>query len=196
MLGMPPDTFLARCSLLDKFFETAAPAGPAQAGDPACVPPASEQAPAPAQCTNGAASADPAPSGSEPVGAPAVSGWRLKPEATYAREQGVEICRNKQYFRCKLLPDLIARHPPRKPHASAEEAETEAERRRAMLSFLYGLLQYDPAVRWTPRQAIQHPFITGAKYTGRFAASEVAVSPTEGSRPPRAVPGDTQRTVS
>lgn len=55
-----------------------------------------------------------------------------------------------------------------------------------MLSFISGLLQYDPAQRWTPRQAIQHPFITGSKYTGRFAVAPAAPAAPAAPPPPAA----------
>ena len=32
-----------------------------------------------------------------------------------------------------------------------------------------GLLQLSPADRWTPRQALHHPFITGDSFEGTFA---------------------------
>ena len=40
--------------------------------------------------------------------------------------------------------------------------------RSAFLDFLAGVLDLDPAERWTPRQALLHPFITGEAWTGFF----------------------------
>ena len=34
----------------------------------------------------------------------------------------------------------------------------DRQRRLAMLHFCEGLLQLDPAKRWTPQQALKHPF--------------------------------------
>jgi hypothetical protein len=36
-----------------------------------------------------------------------------------------------------------------------------AYQREALLDLLLGVLDLDPKTRWTPRQAIKHPFITG-----------------------------------
>jgi len=174
----------------------AAASAAAAAGPAAVVAPPSAVATAAAATTTAAAAALSAASagtgftdgarGSGEGGCEGGEEWLLLPEAEYVvaknreaeakGEKGIKLCRNKQYFRYKLLPDLLSRHPPRKAHATAEEAEAEAERRRAMLSFISGLLQYDPAQRWTPRQAIQHPFITGSKYTGRFAVAAAAAA--------------------
>jgi serine/threonine protein kinase len=37
----------------------------------------------------------------------------------------------------------------------------ERSLREALVDFLLGVLDLDPQSRWTPRQALQHPFITG-----------------------------------
>lgn len=37
----------------------------------------------------------------------------------------------------------------------------ERSLREALVDFLLGVLDLDPQTRWTPRQALQHPFITG-----------------------------------
>ena len=39
----------------------------------------------------------------------------------------------------------------------------ERLRRSAFTDFLLGVLDLDPTSRWTPRQAAQHPFITGGQ---------------------------------
>jgi serine/threonine protein kinase len=44
----------------------------------------------------------------------------------------------------------------------------ETESRLCILDFLYGVLELNPLKRWTPQQAMQHPFITQKPYTGPF----------------------------
>lgn len=39
--------------------------------------------------------------------------------------------------------------------------ENEKSLREALVDFLLGVLDLSPETRWTPRQALQHPFITG-----------------------------------
>jgi serine/threonine protein kinase len=40
--------------------------------------------------------------------------------------------------------------------------------RVCILDFLYGVLELNPLKRWTPQQALQHPFITQKPFTGPF----------------------------
>lgn len=42
------------------------------------------------------------------------------------------------------------------------------EARLCLLDFLRGVLELNPLKRWTPQQALQHPFITQKKFTGPF----------------------------
>lgn len=44
----------------------------------------------------------------------------------------------------------------------------EYETRLCLLDFLYGVLELNPLKRWTPQQALQHPFITQKPFTGPF----------------------------
>lgn len=44
----------------------------------------------------------------------------------------------------------------------------EMEARLCILDFLYGVLELNPLKRWTPQQALQHPFITQKPFTGPF----------------------------
>ena len=108
------------------------------------------------------------PSG--PGGTAGSGGWKLKSEAQYCLERGngTQPCRNKQYFKYRTLPELIRHHPPPKSNASPADADAEHERRSAMLHFIEGLLQLEPADRWTPLQAVRHPFITGEPFSGTF----------------------------
>ena len=97
-------------------------------------------------------------------------------------EEEYEECSNsshkpkgKCYFKHTKLADIIGHYPYR---ASLTDIELEVERKRreAFLDFLSGLLDTNPHSRWTPRQAIQHPFITGEEFTCPF-------QPPQDSRP-------------
>lgn len=94
--------------------------------------------------------------------------WRLRTEAEYCMEFGGKPTRNKQYFKYSRLQDLFTHHPPPKPPTDETEATAEQQRRAAMRHFCEGLLQLTPSDRWTPRQAMRHPFITGELFTGEF----------------------------
>jgi len=45
---------------------------------------------------------------------------------------------------------------------------TEKELRKSFINFIEGCLQLDADLRWTPQQAIQHPFIQQTPFTGTF----------------------------
>lgn len=42
----------------------------------------------------------------------------------------------------------------------------EMATRRSFVDFAEGLLNMDPIKRWSPQQALKHPFITGEKWIG------------------------------
>ncbi len=51
--------------------------------------------------------------------------------------------------------------------------EQDVHMRRCFVDFLRGVLDLDPATRWTPRQAILHPFITGQHFSQPFVPPPV-----------------------
>ena len=161
MRGPVSDSMISAGSLAHKFF--------AQAGRPSngkATPPDAE-AHTPLQ-----------------AGAPS-SHFRCKTEAEYCRELSCPPCRNKQYFKHTELPDLIAHHPRLKPLESEAEKAEDRERRGSMLQCLQGLLLIDPSQRWTPQQALRHPFVTGEPFQTEFSPpldAEPAAKPT-GSTP-------------
>ncbi|KAI7842822.1 hypothetical protein COHA_003568 [Chlorella ohadii] len=73
----------------------------------------------------------------------------------------------KQYFKHSALGDIIGAYPLR-AGLSDEEVARERLLRQCFTDFLLGVLDVNPATRWTPRQAAQHPFITGERFTGPF----------------------------
>ena len=56
---------------------------------------------------------------------------------------------------------------------SSREIELEMQNRRSFVDFLSGLLRYNPLQRWTPQQALQHPFITQKAFLGPFNPLDV-----------------------
>jgi hypothetical protein len=83
----------------------------------------------------------------------------------------------KRYFSHSRLADIIG-HYPFKQGASDSGEEHERQQREALLDLLIGVLDLDPKTRWTPRQAIKHPFITGEPFTGPYQPA--ADSPPQG----------------
>ena len=91
---------------------------------------------------------------------PAVE-YRLKTMAEYERDAGTPIERDKRYYSYRSLTELVMKHPMRTgmDPCSAGPAWQEGQVRRSFLHFLNGCLQIDPRKRWTPAQALAHPFL-------------------------------------
>jgi len=83
-----------------------------------------------------------------------------------------KICTNCYSF--KKLEDI------RKIHESNKESDLKRFEQddpwmSCFLDFIGGLLQIDPAKRWTPHQALEHPFVNpNVDYTSPFDASKFA----------------------
>ncbi|KAG8649925.1 dual specificity protein kinase YAK1 homolog [Manihot esculenta] len=70
----------------------------------------------------------------------------------------------KEYFHHMNLEAIVKNYPYRKnlPH---EDIMKESRVRLALIDFLRGLVEFDPAKRWSPFQASKHPFVTGEPFT-------------------------------
>ncbi|XP_008668222.1 dual specificity protein kinase YAK1 homolog isoform X2 [Zea mays] len=86
-------------------------------------------------------------------------------------EEDVEVQRDskkpqmgKWYFPHLKLDKLICTYP----WNNSELTETEKMDRLGLVDFLKGLLEFDPNKRWSPLQALYHPFITGKSFTGPY----------------------------
>eukprot|EP00007_Cunea_sp_BSH-02190019_P004288 CAMPEP_0174233496 /NCGR_PEP_ID=MMETSP0417-20130205/3515_1 /TAXON_ID=242541 /ORGANISM="Mayorella sp, Strain BSH-02190019" /LENGTH=1125 /DNA_ID=CAMNT_0015311713 /DNA_START=50 /DNA_END=3423 /DNA_ORIENTATION=- len=110
----------------------------------------------------------------------------LKTEKQYARENNIAVQPNKKYFNYNRLDKLIRKYP-LKPNLSPAQSAREMSSRAAFYHFLTGLLALDPEKRWTPEQALCHPFITGEPFHGGWPPVTVRfpVSPS----PPRVARG-------
>lgn len=74
----------------------------------------------------------------------------------------------KRYFQHTKLADIIGAYPV-PSGLDDQQALDERLQRESFLDFLLGILDLDPNSRWTPKQALQHPFITRAPFTGKTA---------------------------
>ncbi|ONM14266.1 hypothetical protein ZEAMMB73_Zm00001d002418 [Zea mays] len=85
-------------------------------------------------------------------------------------EEDVEVRDSKKpqmgkwYFPHLKLDKLICTYP----WNNSELTETEKMDRLGLVDFLKGLLEFDPNKRWSPLQALYHPFITGKSFTGPY----------------------------
>ncbi|CAH8362305.1 unnamed protein product [Eruca vesicaria subsp. sativa] len=70
----------------------------------------------------------------------------------------------KEYFRHKNLEEIVKGYP-YKINLPEDDVAKETQIRLALIDFLRGLVEFDPAKRWSPFQAAKHPFITGEPFT-------------------------------
>jgi len=67
---------------------------------------------------------------------------------------------------------------PCKPNLTPAAQKEEQERRLCYLQFLMGVLQLNPELRWTPRQALQHSFVNPeAPYDANFQPPKDLTAP-------------------
>ncbi|CAL0330836.1 unnamed protein product [Lupinus luteus] len=70
----------------------------------------------------------------------------------------------KEYFNHMNLEAIVTNYPYKK-NLPKEDIVKESQIRLALIDFLKGLVELDPAKRWSPFQASKHPFVTGEPFT-------------------------------
>lgn len=90
--------------------------------------------------------------------------WRLKTRQEFERDECKKEPNHKKYsFDFKSLEQMVDRYPT-KANLTQDQLKHEMERRLCFLSFLQGVLQWNPEHRWTPKQATVHFFIANSPY--------------------------------
>ena len=98
------------------------------------------------------------------------SNYRLLNLQQYEERSGKRAAVGKRYFHQKKLADIIYGAPYKDLGSSPGSREREnaiVEQKKArglFLDFLFGMLMLDPTERWTPKQALLHPYITGEEF--------------------------------
>jgi serine/threonine protein kinase len=82
--------------------------------------------------------------------------FHLKSVEQYEQENNVSLAEWKRYFKEKTLRDIIMACS----YQSQMRSIQEAELRESFIDLLGGMLTIDPIDRWTPAEALLHPFIT------------------------------------
>ncbi|KAL3686400.1 hypothetical protein R1sor_008974 [Riccia sorocarpa] len=93
--------------------------------------------------------------------------YQFLTEAEFEAREQKKPAVGKRYFAHKSLDDIILNYP-LKRKMTAEESQLEMDNRLVFIDFLKGLVNFDPVSRWTPRQALQHPFLTEKPFSGPF----------------------------
>ncbi|KAJ3434981.1 homeodomain interacting protein kinase isoform a [Anaeramoeba flamelloides] len=93
--------------------------------------------------------------------------FRFKSIEQFSIENQIRATERRKYFNDTILTDIILKAPYRKKFQKLE-MQKEIRDRTVLLHFLIGVLQIDPDRRWTPKEARQHPFITGEDFHPNF----------------------------
>lgn len=93
--------------------------------------------------------------------------YRLKTLDEYNLEMNGSEQPSKQYFKWNELDKIILNYRLPKNILNSEELiDQEMHQRACLVHFLRGILNINPLERWTPQQAMVHPFVTQQPFTG------------------------------
>lgn len=108
------------------------------------------------------------------------SQYKLLSLRDFEARTGRRAAMGKKYFKYTEFADIIASIPYQSSKVDpndldAVEAEKKARmaERSAFYDLLSGMMDIDPATRWTPSQALQHPFINGETFEEPFVPTPI-----------------------
>lgn len=108
------------------------------------------------------------------------SKYKLLSLRDFEARTGRRAAMGKKYFKYTELADIIASIPyqsskvdPNDAGAIAAEKKARVNERSAFYDLLVGMMEIDPATRWTPAQALKHPFVTGDAFEGPFTPPKI-----------------------
>ncbi|KAK4362768.1 hypothetical protein RND71_018009 [Anisodus tanguticus] len=90
--------------------------------------------------------------------------YQVLTEEEYEARESKKPVIGKEYFNHMNLEAIVRKYPYRK-NLGEEDIIKESQIRLALIDFLRGLVEFDPAKRWSPVQASKHPFVTGEPFT-------------------------------
>jgi dual specificity protein kinase YAK1 len=95
--------------------------------------------------------------------------YRMKSLNEFNLEFNLNEAPPKKYFGDTKLDDIINNYQlQNRKSMSKEQIDEEMMGRSCLIHFLKGVLNLSPLERWTPHDAIHHPFVTGEKWTGHW----------------------------
>lgn len=95
--------------------------------------------------------------------------YKMKSLAKYCEEYKLKEKPGDKFLKSDDLQVLITKYDMNRKSMTSTMIEKENNDRESLLHLLRGLLIWSPLQRWTPQQAILHPFITGEKFTGSWS---------------------------
>ncbi|KAH3675869.1 hypothetical protein WICMUC_002439 [Wickerhamomyces mucosus] len=95
--------------------------------------------------------------------------YKLKSLGQYNKERELNEDPGKVYFNTNDLNELILKYTMNRKAMTTTMIEKELSDRKCLIHLIKGLLNLNPLERWTPQQAILHPFITEQKFNDDWA---------------------------
>uniref|UniRef100_A0A803KST9 Protein kinase domain-containing protein n=1 Tax=Chenopodium quinoa TaxID=63459 RepID=A0A803KST9_CHEQI len=95
------------------------------------------------------------------------SAYQALSEEEYEAREKKKPMIGKEYFNYMNLEGIVVAYPYKK-NLPEEDIIKERQVRLALIDFLRGLVEFDPAKRWSPFQALKHPFVTGEPFTSPY----------------------------
>lgn len=95
--------------------------------------------------------------------------YKLKEYDDYIKEKPSLEKPGENYFKTNDLKKLITGYSMNRKNMTTSMIEKELNDRESLVHLLQGLLNINPLERWTPQQAILHPFITETKFSGSWS---------------------------
>ncbi|CCE61530.1 hypothetical protein TPHA_0A04570 [Tetrapisispora phaffii CBS 4417] len=97
-----------------------------------------------------------------------VNNFELKTVNEFNLEYNASEKPSKRYFKYDSLDDIIRHYRiPRTIQGRPDLLEAELKERECLIHFLHGLLNQNPFERFTPQEALMHPFITGDAFNNK-----------------------------
>lgn len=95
--------------------------------------------------------------------------YKMKTLEEFNRDFNLNEQPEKQYFSDTKLDKIIMNYRLPKKNMTQKEIDVELRDRSCLIHFLTGVLNINPLERWSPNEAILHPFITGEIWTGEWS---------------------------
>lgn len=108
--------------------------------------------------------------------------YRIKSVEEYNRDYGACETRGKKYFADQRLQDIICNYTWDGPTGDSAQLQLEMVNRDCLCHFLFGVLNLSPLERWTPQEALLHPFLTGQPWLGHWAPPLLNTGPSRKER--------------
>ncbi|KAJ1914193.1 dual specificity protein kinase yak1 [Mycoemilia scoparia] len=94
--------------------------------------------------------------------------YSMKTTEEYSIYKGRKEEPSKNFLMGNTLKEMLRLRLQKRTGSGGPEYERELERLPSLIDFLSGILALDPKQRWSPEDALNHPFITGEQFVAPY----------------------------